>query len=290
MNPRCLAGLLLCACAAAAAALPSAQEIVKKSVANTQADWHAAPRYNFMERDAGNDRPEKTYRVLMLDGSPYNELIAINGEKLNGAEAEQQTDRLRRETAKRQHETPEEKRKRVAEYDRERHQDDALLQEMIRAMDFRLEGEDTIDGHRCFVLEGNPKPGYQPVSRETKVLKGMRGRLWIDEQQFQWVKVQAEVFRPVQFGLFIAAVQPGTQFTLEQRPVGNSLWLPSHFSMRVRTRVLHMWSHNSADDETYWDYRLSRSAAASPTAGDRSLTVAAPIRGARVSERFAVWQ
>lgn len=269
MNPRCLAGLLLCACAAAAA-LPSAQEIVKQSVANTQADWHAAPRYNFMERDAaGNGRPEKTYRVLMLDGSPYNELIAINGHKLRGAEAEQQADRLRRETAKRQQETPEEKSKRGAEYDRERDQDDALLQETIRAMDFRLVGEDTIDGRRCFMLEGNPKPGYRPVSRETKVLKGMRGRLWIDEQQFHWVKVQAEVFRPVQFGLFIAAVQPGTQFTLEQRPVGNSLWLPSHFSMHVRARVLHMWTHNSTDDETYWDYRPSTSttAAVIPSSG-----------------------
>ncbi|HLY20412.1 MAG TPA: hypothetical protein VKR61_24465 [Bryobacteraceae bacterium] len=83
----------------------------------------------------------------------------------------------------------------------------------------------------------------------------MRGKMWIDEQQYQWVKVQAEVFRPVTFGLFVAQVEPGTEFALEQKPVAPNLWLPSHFSMQVKARVLRYWSHNSADDETYWDYK-----------------------------------
>lgn len=128
------------------------------------------------------------------------------------------------------------------------------MAEMVRAFDYKLEGEDTINGRRCFVLQATPKAGYQPPSRETQVLKGMRGKMWVDAAQYQWVRVHAEVFRPVSFGLFIARVKPGTEFTLEQSPVQGNLWLPSHFSMAVRARVL-ISSRNYRDDESYWDYR-----------------------------------
>ena len=239
------------------AASPNPQDIVAKSVANTEADWRVAPQYNFTERDVitPDGRDTRKYRVLMIYGSPYNELIAEDGEPLSKSEAADEARKLRRETARRQHESASQRRKRVEEYDRERRQDNDLLKTMINGFNFRLAGEATVDGRRCFVLQGTPKPGFLPTSRETEVLKGMRGTMWIDEQQYQWVKVEAEVFRPVTFGLFIARVRPGTEFTLEQRPVGADLWLPSHFSMRVKATLLHFVPHNSFDDETYRDYQ-----------------------------------
>lgn len=251
------------------AAPPDAKQIVARSVANTQADWNAAPQYDFTERDliTPDGRNTRKYRVLMIDGSPYNELIGTNGRPLPKEQAEAEARKLQREVAKRQHETRSQRQKRVAEYERERRQDNELLKTMIEGFSFRLAGEATVDGRRCFVLQGTPKPGFQPTSRETEVLKGMRGTMWIDEQQYQWVKVQAEVFRPVTFGLFIARVRPGTQFTLEQQPVQGNLWLPSHFSMRVKATVLHFVPHNSFDDETYRDYH--RAAQSAPAATSR---------------------
>jgi hypothetical protein len=66
----------------------------------------------------------------------------------------------------------------------------------------------------------------------------MPGKMWVDEQQYQWVRVQAEVFRPVVFGLFIAHVEPGTRFLLEQEPVEGRIWLRSHFTTPVKARIL----------------------------------------------------
>jgi hypothetical protein len=244
-------------CAFGASAQISASEIVARSVANTKADWQAAPHYDFTERDVEikHGRGVKTYRVMMIDGSPYNKLISVNGKLLGASQAAAEEKKLREEIASRQQEKPEDRAKRVGEYQEERRQDNALLQSMVHAMNFRLSGEATVDGRRCFVLEGTPRPEYRPTSRETKVLKGMRGTMWIDQQAYQWVKVRAEVFRPVAFGLFIAQVEPGTEFTLEQKPIAGGLWLPSHFSMRVKAEVLHLWSHDTNDDETYWDYQ-----------------------------------
>jgi hypothetical protein len=249
-------GLVLSALAGAAPP-PDAEEIVRRSLVNTQSDWRQSPKYDFMERDVLDKGNTKSYRVLMIEGSTYNELTAVNGKPLPPAEARQQERKLREEISRRQHETPERRRRRVAEYEKERRQDEALLEAMTKAFQFRLNGEETVAGRRCFVLTGDPKPAYQPTSRETRVLKGMRGKLWVDEQKFQWVKVEAEVFRPVAFGLFIARVEPGTEFVLEQRPVNDSLWLPSHFSMKVKARVLRVLAHNTNDDETYWNYQPS---------------------------------
>ena len=238
------------------ASQPEVGEIVRKSVANTIEDWRAAPTYDFTERDViENGHGTKTSRVLMIDGSPYYKLIERDNEPLDNQQAAEEERKLRRETARRQHETPAQRSARIAQYDKERRQDNALLREMGNAFDFRSVGEETINGRSCYVLASTPKPGYQPTSRDTRVLTGMRGKMWVDKSEFRWVRVEAELFRPVAFGLFIAHVEPPTQFTLEQQPVAGNLWLPSHFSMHVKARVLGFWAHDSNADETYWDYR-----------------------------------
>ncbi len=237
-----------------------ADEIVRRSVANTTSDWNAASRYDFTERDLitkNGKRTAKTYEVIMIEGSPYEKLIAVNGRRLSPAQAANEGQKLRQEITRRRGESPEERRKRVEEYEKERRQDHALLSEMVKAFDYRLVGQQTVNGRRCFVLAATPKPGYQAPSRETEVLKGMRGKMWIDVRKYQWVKVHAEVFRPVNFGLFFATVKPGTEFTLEQMPVQGNLWLPSHFSMQVDAREL-LWSRRSSDVETYSDYHRSQ--------------------------------
>jgi hypothetical protein len=245
------------------AALPGVEEIIRKSVANMEANWRAAPDYDFTERDVvqKSGQASKTSRVMMIEGSPYYKLVAVNDRPLDPSRSSEEERKLRQEIAKRQRESPAERKKRVVEYQRERHQDEALMREMTRAFDYRIAGEETAGGRRCFVLESSPRRDYRPPSRETRVLTGMRGRLWVDEQDYQWVKVVAEVFRPVAFGLFVAHVEPGTRFTLEQRPVAANLWLPSHFSMQVKANVMRLWSRNSTDDESYSDYRRAGQAA-----------------------------
>ena len=128
------------------------------------------------------------------------------------------------------------------------------MREMADAFNFKLLGKGKLDEHGVYMLEATPRPDYQPKRRETKVLTGMKGKLWIDIKDYHWVKVEAEVFKPVPFGLFIAKVHPGTYFVLEQAPVTDKLWLPKHFSMSVRASIL-WWPRISTEDETYKDYR-----------------------------------
>jgi hypothetical protein len=240
-----------------APATPDVDDIVSRSVANNQTDWKAAPQFSYTERDSifkGGERTDKTYKVLMIDGSPYNEPVAVNGKDLTAGRKEREDQKLETETQRRLHESPSARASRIARYENERRQDHMLMREMIAGFVFKLDGTETVSGRQCFKVEASPRPGYVPKSRETKVLKGMRGTLWIDQTSYQWVRVEASVFRPVAFGLFIAKVQPGTMFILEEAPVEANLWMPSRFETRVNATIL-FWSHRSVEEDAYSDYR-----------------------------------
>jgi hypothetical protein len=252
-----ITGILFVFFYAAFAHAQDVNEIVARSLKNSQADWNAAPQYSFTETDTtgnGDARAEKTLKVTMIEGSPYNELVRINGKDLNSQQKAREQKKLDRETARRKNESTSSRQHRIARYQAERRQDQALMREMIAGFTFKLAGTETADGRECYRVEASPKPGYVPKSRETKVLQGMRGTLWIDVKEYQWVRVEASVFRPVAFGLFIAHVQPGTAFVLDQKPVEGNVWMPSYFEMRVNAKIAFL-SHNSLDQERYSDYQ-----------------------------------
>jgi len=252
---------LLAAGTAFAASVPGSdvQQLVQRSTAEISADWKQAPNYSFVERDVETKRGEKlsakTYEVIMIDGSPYNRLIAVDNQPLSPGEKANEERKLRAEIRRRERESADARARRIAKYTKERRQNAALLNAMVDAFQFRLMGSETVDNHDCWILEATPKPGYQPTSRETKVLAGMRGRMWIDKTSGQWVRVQAEVFEAVSFYGFFAKVRPGTKFLLEQEPVAGNLWLPKHFRTQVSASVLGFFNEDSTQDETYSNYR-----------------------------------
>jgi hypothetical protein len=258
MRPLLVLGIAI-GCTWGAATQPDATEIIRLSVQKIEADWKQAPQYSFVERDVESKRQAtptvKTYQVLMIEGSQYKRLVAINDRPLSSGEQAEEENKLRAEVLRRGGESERERRKRVAKFLKEREQDHSMLKEMVDAFDFRPAGEAKINGHDCWVFDAQPKPGYQPKTRESKVLSGMKGKLWIGKSQNQWVRVEAEVMRPVSLYGMLAKVGPGTHFFLEQAPIAGNLWLPTHFSVRVKASALGFINENSSDDETYRDYK-----------------------------------
>ena len=244
---------------------PDAQEMVRRSVAAQTADWNAAPNYSFVERDTvakHGAATSKTYEVLMIEGSQYNKLIAVGGRPLSSGEQADEDRRVQQEIQRRKRESPSARARRVAKYERERQQDHAMMLEMGEGFSFKLAGSEQVNGHDTWVLDATPKPGYQPKTRDTKVLTGMKGKLWVDKEQYHWVKVEAEVFKPVSFYGFLAKVGPGTRFVLENEPVDGGVWLPKHFAVKVNSTTLGFINHDSDNDETYRDYQPNAKALA----------------------------
>lgn len=249
---QCLVVFLILSSAGALAQY-DARSIIQRSVEANHADWKAAPAYDYLERDR-EDGTSKTYEVMTIAGSPYARLVAENGKPLkSGQEAEQQR-KLDAIRAQRQAESAQQREQRIAEYERDRRRDHLLMDGLAKAFDFSMVGQQKLGPYDVYVLRATPRPGYKPPNMEAQVLTGMQGTLWIDMATFQWVKVEAEVIHPVSIAGFLARVEPGTHFELEKMPVAEDIWLPRHFSMKSRAKILFLLSDNTQEDDTYFDY------------------------------------
>jgi hypothetical protein len=233
---------------------PNVQEIVEKSVAVNHADFEAATHFNWTEIDR-NGKGSKKYRVTMIEGTPYYRLMGLNGKPLSAAQNAQEQQKEQQVIAQRRSESSAERQKRIEKFEKERRRDNAMMQEMTKAFNFTLVGTRKARGYNVYVLKATPRPGYKPTSMETQVLPGMHGELWIDQKAFHWVKVTAQVIHTVSIEGFLAQVQPGTRFELDNAPVGNgSIWQVAHFAMRSNAKVLYMFDRTSREDDTYSDY------------------------------------
>src|SRR4051795_1009131 len=232
----------------------SAEKIIANSVAANKKDFEAATHYNWKERER-TSKGFKTSQVTMIDGTPYYRLIAMNGKPLSRSQQAQEKKKEQQAAAERAAESPAQRRDRIEKFEKERRRDAEMMAQLTKAFTFTLVGQQKVRGFDVWALKATPCKDYQPPTMETQVLTGMRGQLWIDQKTFQWVKVVAEVVHPVSIGGFLARVEPGTRFELENAPVAGGGAVASHFSMKSDAKVLHMFDHSSQEEDTYFDYQ-----------------------------------
>lgn len=251
-------------CFASVAAQDDVANIIRRSSEANDRDWAAVPEFDNYERDRNKDG-DKTYAVTMLYGSPYERLIQVNGHPLPAERQKQEQEKYDKAVAERQHESPEKRSRRMAKYQAERKRDHTLIEQMTAAFDFRLVGKRVLNGHKVYVLQATSRKGYKPPDRDSEVLTGMQGTLWIDQQTFQWVKVEAHVIHPVRIEGFLAQVEPGTRFEVEKRPVTKDIWMASHFSMQSNAKVMLLFPHRGEEDDSYFNYHKAGNSDAGKT-------------------------
>ena len=243
----------------------SAVEIIRRSVSRDFDTWERARNYICLERHVehrldGKRRVKSTeittYEVLILFGEPYRRLVARDDRPISEKEARKEEDKLARLTAERQRETEIERRKRAAEFDKRRQRGRAFLREIPEAFDLRLAGEEVFAGRPVYVIEGVPKPGYRARESMARMLPKFRGKLWIDKEDYNWVKLEAESIDTVSFGLLLARLAKGSRVEFEQfRVASDELWLPRRVRVNVGARIALVKKISADIEVTYSDYR-----------------------------------
>ena len=255
--------LLVTLSSASASDQNDAATVIRRSITANNDDWNAAPAFDYFERDQENGQTN-TYAEIMILGSPYERLVAANGHPLTQAEQAEQQRKLDEAVSQRRYESAQQRKRRLAKYEKDRKRDHLLMDQLVKAFNFRLLGQQTIGPYDVYVLKATPRTGYKPPNMAAQVLTGMQGRLWIDKNTFQWVKVEAEVIHAVSIEGFLARVEPGTRFELEKTPVTDGVWLPKHFAMKSRARILFFLRNNRQEDDTYFDYHRPTQSATTP--------------------------
>ena len=240
------------------------REIVRKSVELDQTNWLRLRDYTWMARSterhfdsAGSVKSTETsaWETVVLDGEPYRRMLERNGKPLTPAEQKKEQEKLDKSVAKLAHETPEEKRRRLGGYEARRRKEREFLREIPDAYDLLLEGQAQMDGRQAWVISGTPKAGYQTKSREAKSLLKIRGKLWVDQGSYQWIRLEAQTTETISFGLFLARLNAGSNLVFEQLPADSDLWLPKRLYMRGAGR-LGLVKKIAMDEEIVWsNYR-----------------------------------
>ena len=229
------------------------KEIIQRSIEVNRRDWDAAPSYDYVQRERDGDK-SKTYERIMLAGSRYERLVAVDDKPLSADDEAKEQHRFQKAIAQRQQESPDERKERIGKYQNEIDRDHVLIRELIKALDFTLSGQQMLGLREVYVLKGTPRADYRPPNKQARALTGMQGTLWIDTATFHWVKAEAEVVRPVRIYGFVARIEPGTHFELEQTPIADGLWMPNHFVMDAKAKVFLLFPHYEQDDITYFSY------------------------------------
>jgi hypothetical protein len=238
-----------------------AREIVRKSVALDQANWLRMRDYTWIASETersldskGQVKSEKTdkWETVILFGEPHRRMLERDGKPLSAGDQRKEQEKLDKAVAKLERETDEQRQRRLEKTEKEREKDREFLREVVDLYDFRLAGDDRIEGHDVWVITATPKPSYHPKHREAKALLKIRGKLWIDKAEYQWVRIEAETTDTISFGLFIARLKPGAKLVFEQTRINDEIWLPKREVVSGSAR-LGLIKTFSIEQETTWN-------------------------------------
>jgi hypothetical protein len=202
----------------------------------------------------------RTYDVLEIYSEQVRRLTAKNDKPLSAKDAAKEEEKIQKVIDKRKNESDSQREKRLKQEEKDREEERRFVKEVADAYNFTLAGVETLDGRETYVIDAEPRPGFEPKSREAKVLPKFRFRVWIDRAENQWVKLDAQCIDTVSFGLFLARIHKGSRISIDTTRINDEVWLPRHIAVHVDVRVALVKNFDVDQDITYNDYKKFRAA------------------------------
>jgi hypothetical protein len=243
------------------------RELIRQTADKDMQNDKKQRNYTYVERDEekrldGNGKIKstetKTYDVMEIYGEQVQRLIAKDDKPLIEKDAKKEDDKIQKLIEKRTKESPEARERRLEKEDKEREDNRKFVREVADAYHFKFDGIESIDGRQNYVIEGDPKPGYQPHMKEARVLPKLRFRAWIDEDEKEWKKLEIQFIDTASWGLFMLRIHKGTRVVIEQMRVNDEIWLPQHVMVNADFRLALLKNFDIALDDTFRDYKKFR--------------------------------
>jgi hypothetical protein len=243
------------------------RDLIRKAADNDMENDKKLRDYLYTERDEQQNldgkgqvksTETKTYEVMEIYGEQTQKLIAKDDKPLSEKDAQKEDEKIQKLIDKRKDESAEDREKRLKKEEKEREENREFVREVADAYIYRYVGTETIEGRDNYVVDGEPKPGYEPKLKDAKILPKFRFRAWIDTDEVQWKKLDIECIDTVTWGLFIARIHKGSRIVILQTRVNDEVWLPQHISVKLDARVALMKEFNVDFDQAYSNYRKFR--------------------------------
>lgn len=226
--------------------------------------------YTYVERDVENhldgkgqtkSTETKTYDVMEIYGEQVQRLIEKDDKPLNPKEAAKEEEKIQKVIDKRKNESEEDRKKREQREEKDRADGRKFVTEVADAYNFKLVGTELVNGREAWVIDGEPRPGFEPKMKESKFLSKFHGRVWIDKSDLQLARMEVEAIDTVSFGWVLARIHKGTRVMYEQAQVNDEVWLPQHLSFKLDARIALFKGYKLDGEQTYKDYKKFRTSA-----------------------------
>jgi len=223
--------------------------------------------YTYIERDEDHkldgkgqvkSSEAKTYEVMEIYGEQVQRLIEKDDKALDAKGAAKEEEKIQKIIDKRKNESEDARRKREEKEEKDREQGRKFVLEVADAYNFHLVGNESLGGRDAWVIDAEPRPGYEPHMKEAKFLPKFHGRVWIDKDEAQLAKMDIECIDTVSLGWFLARVHKGSRIIFEQTRINDEVWLPKHLALKVDVRLALLKNFNVEVEQAFRDYKKFR--------------------------------
>jgi hypothetical protein len=209
-------------------------------------------------KDQVRSSESKTYEIMVLYEEPVRKLIAKDDNLLSESDARKEDDKIQKIIEKRKNESDNDRQKRLEKQNKEQEEGRQFVKEIADAYTFRFIGEENLEGRKSVVIDADPRPGYEPQMKDAKFLPKFHFRVWLDEVEKQWVKLDIQCIDTVSVGLFLLRLHKGSSIQIEQMRVNDEVWLPRHVTLKLDARLALLKGLNISEDVTFRDYKKFR--------------------------------
>ena len=197
-----------------------------------------------------SSKPGRIYRrLVMVDGKPVSE-------KELAEEDRKHEEKMEKKRAARENETPEQTRLREEKEAETLRAERDVVDELFKMDDIAVAGRETLDGRSTILVTFRPHSGYKPQTKGGKILQKVSGKAWIDEDEKQLVRIDAELLDPLPVGpAGIFRLQKGAHAFFVRRRVNDEVWLPAEARFVGAAKVLLFVLGRLDAHSFYSDYR-----------------------------------
>lgn len=190
----------------------------------------------------------------------YRRLVARNSDPVDPAELEEQDRKYRlhreRHLRKVAREGVSEREHRQRQTAEARRKEQAAIDDVLRAMEFRMERRERLDERPAIVVSLAARPGQRAATPEGRLVQRFKGEAWVDEAAHQLMRVHAEAIADITLGLgVIARIHKGTVATFTRREFAEGVWLPAETRFTGRGRAWLVRRFELDFVREYFDYR-----------------------------------
>lgn len=246
------------------------RELTRVVAQNFRENFKKERNYTFVQREvqhtvAGDGHVKstevRTYDVLEIYGEEVWRMTSKDDKPLDAKEAAKEDERIQKIIDKHKSESEDDRRKAEEREAKRRDESRKFVTAIADTHDFTLAGTESIDGRDVWVIDAAPRKGIESGDNNTKLVSKFRGRLWIDKQDLQLVKVDAEAVETASVGWVLARIHKGTGISYEQLRMDDEVWLPKHMTYKFDARVGLFKGYNLEGELTYRDYKKFRTSA-----------------------------